>query len=124
MRINGGGDQRDGGHDHVQGEKRGNAVGEHLHEVNKWRSLFATHYHELTALQAKLKGLSCHAMKVKEWQGDVVFSHAPANPGVSASGSRKASEAEQAVKAILPDKMTPREVLDFLYRLKAMDIGE
>jgi DNA mismatch repair protein MutS len=49
---------------------------EHLHEVNRCRSLFATHYHELTSLQAKLMNLSCHAMQVKEWKGDIVFLHA------------------------------------------------
>ncbi|MEM7223495.1 MAG: DNA mismatch repair protein MutS [Pseudomonadota bacterium] len=48
---------------------------EHLHEVNRCRALFATHYHELTSLTAKLPALSCHTMKVKEWQGDVVFLH-------------------------------------------------
>jgi DNA mismatch repair protein MutS len=51
------------------------AVVEHLHEVNKSRALFATHYHELTALADKLDGLACHTMRVKEWQGDVVFLH-------------------------------------------------
>ncbi|OAN48076.1 DNA mismatch repair protein MutS [Paramagnetospirillum marisnigri] len=51
------------------------AVVEHLHEVNRCRALFATHYHELTRLSAKLPSLSCHMMKVKEWQGDVVFLH-------------------------------------------------
>jgi DNA mismatch repair protein MutS len=48
---------------------------EHLHEVNRCRTLFATHYHELTALAATLTALSCHTMRVKEWQGDVVFLH-------------------------------------------------
>ena len=51
------------------------AVVEHLHEVGRCRTLFATHYHELTALAAKLDGLECHTMRVKEWQGDVVFLH-------------------------------------------------
>ncbi|MEE9544569.1 MAG: DNA mismatch repair protein MutS, partial [Rhodospirillales bacterium] len=51
------------------------AVVEHLLEVNRCRVLFATHYHELTALAARLPGLSCHTMKVKEWRGDVVFLH-------------------------------------------------
>ena len=48
---------------------------EHLHEVNRCRALFATHYHELTSLAAKLDSLACHTMRVKEWQGDVVFLH-------------------------------------------------
>lgn len=49
---------------------------EYLHESNKCRALFATHYHELTALQEKLPALSCHSMQVKEWKGDIVFLHA------------------------------------------------
>ena len=51
------------------------AVVEHLHEVNRCRALFATHFHELTALAAKLDRLVCRTMRVKEWQGDVVFLH-------------------------------------------------
>jgi DNA mismatch repair protein MutS len=51
------------------------AIVEHLHEVNRCRGLFATHYHELTTLAARLDGLSCHTMRVKEWQGEVVFLH-------------------------------------------------
>ena len=51
------------------------AVVEHLHETNKCRALFATHYHELTALTSKLPSLACHCMRVKEWQGEVVFLH-------------------------------------------------
>ena len=58
------------------------AVVEHLHEVNRCRALFATHYHELTGLVARLDGLSCHAMRVKEWQGSVVFLHEVA-PGAA-----------------------------------------
>ena len=51
---------------------------EHLHAVNKSRALFATHYHELTALTEKLENLSCHSMQVKEWEGEIVFLHAVA----------------------------------------------
>jgi DNA mismatch repair protein MutS len=50
-------------------------VVEQLHEVNRCRGLFATHYHELTVLAARLERLVCRAMRVKEWQGDVVFLH-------------------------------------------------
>ncbi|MEL6317824.1 MAG: DNA mismatch repair protein MutS, partial [Pseudomonadota bacterium] len=46
---------------------------EHLHEVNRCRALFATHYHELTALGAALPGLKCVTVAVKEWQGEVRF---------------------------------------------------
>ncbi|MGO4726217.1 MULTISPECIES: DNA mismatch repair protein MutS [unclassified Inquilinus] len=55
---------------------------EHLHETTRCRALFATHYHELTALQARLPRLSCHTMRVKEWQGDIVFLHEVA-PGTA-----------------------------------------
>ncbi len=48
---------------------------EHLHEVNRSRALFATHFHELTALAAKLKRLFNATVRVKEWHGDVVFLH-------------------------------------------------
>ena len=48
---------------------------EHLHDVNTCRSLFATHYHELTALSARLNRVHNVTMKVKEWKGDVVFLH-------------------------------------------------
>jgi DNA mismatch repair protein MutS len=145
---------------------------EHLHEVNRCRALFATHYHELTALAAKLPALSCHAMRVKEWRNDVVFLH-EIGPGsadrsygihvarlaglpsavihraeevlaVLESGEQAASLSrladdlplfaqarrpaaaapagpsplEQAVSAINPDDLTPKEALDALYRLK------
>jgi len=48
---------------------------EHLHEVNKSRALFATHYHELTALSAKLDRLYNATVSVKEWNGEVIFLH-------------------------------------------------
>ena len=48
---------------------------EHLHEENRCRALFATHFHELTALSAKLARLHNATVRVKEWHGDVVFLH-------------------------------------------------
>jgi DNA mismatch repair protein MutS len=48
---------------------------EHLHDVNRCRALFATHYHELTALSDRLDGLSNATVTVKEWNGDVIFLH-------------------------------------------------
>lgn len=48
---------------------------EHLHDVNKSRALFATHYHELTNLTAKLDGAENATVSVREWEGDVIFLH-------------------------------------------------
>ncbi|MBV8289913.1 MAG: DNA mismatch repair protein MutS [Hyphomicrobiales bacterium] len=48
---------------------------EHLHETNRCRALFATHFHELTALAATLPRLFNATVRVKEWQGEVVFLH-------------------------------------------------
>jgi DNA mismatch repair protein MutS len=148
---------------------------EHLHEQNRCRTLFATHYHELTALSAKLPRLFNATVRVKEWHGDVVFLHevlpgsadrsygiqvaklAGLPPPVIARAksvlakleaqdrgqtaralvddlplfavpSRAAAEppppsaAEQlveALQALHPDEMSPREALEALYALKA-----
>jgi DNA mismatch repair protein MutS len=48
---------------------------EHLHDVNRCRALFATHYHEMTALAGKLTGVENATVTVKEWEGDVIFLH-------------------------------------------------
>lgn len=149
------------------------AVIEHLHETNHCRTLFATHYHELTLLASKLPALACHTMRVKEWQGDVVFLHEVA-PGAAdrsygihvgqlaglplevvaraeqvletlESGEQgsaltrladdlplfaavppprpaagKPSPVDAALAEILPDELTPREALEWIYRLKSL----
>ena len=51
------------------------AVLEHLAGVNRCRALFATHYHELTALGGKLAGVTNATVAVKEWEGEVIFLH-------------------------------------------------
>ncbi len=58
------------------------AAAEHLHEANKARALFATHYHEMTALSERLTSLACVTMRVSEWNDSIVFLHEVA-PGAA-----------------------------------------
>lgn len=51
------------------------AAVEHLHEVNKCRALFATHYHELTGLAETLAACANASLRAQEWKGDLVFLH-------------------------------------------------
>jgi DNA mismatch repair protein MutS len=51
------------------------AVVEAVHEVNKSRCLFATHYHELTRLAEKLGSLSLHNVRAREYRGELVLLH-------------------------------------------------
>ena len=51
------------------------ATVENLHDVNKCRSLFATHYHELTALADRLAEIANVTVDVKEWKDEIVFLH-------------------------------------------------
>ena len=51
------------------------AVVEAVHEVNKCRCLFATHYHELTRLAEKLDALSLHHVRAREYKGDLILLH-------------------------------------------------
>ncbi|MEO1562328.1 MAG: DNA mismatch repair protein MutS [Pseudomonadota bacterium] len=51
------------------------ATVEHLHEINQCRTLFATHYHELTALAERLNYVVNATVRVKEWDGEIVFLH-------------------------------------------------
>ncbi len=147
---------------------------EHLHESNRCRTLFATHFHEMTALAAKLKRLHNATMRVREWQGDVVFLHevvpgaadrsygiqvaklaglpagvierakvvlaqieaedrtSPARrliddlPLFAATRPAPAPQRDSALTAVVealaalhPDEMSPREALEALYALKA-----
>ena len=148
---------------------------EHLHEENRCRAIFATHFHELTALAARLKRLVNTTVRVKEHRGDVVFLHEVA-PGVAdrsygvqvaklaglpssvverarvvlaeleasdraapvrkmiddlplfSTASRAAPAAadplQEALAALDPDSLTPKEALEALYRLKGLAKGK
>lgn len=147
------------------------AAVEHLHDTNRCRGLFATHYHELTALAEKLRRLNNVSMKVREWKGDVVFLHevgaGPADRSYGVAVARLAglppgavkraevilkmledrrqsggsmtelplfaavSEPEieappqnnqltDALNALDPDSMSPRDALESIYRLKSL----
>ncbi len=56
------------------------ACAEALHDANQCRALFATHYHELAALEERLAHVSNLSLKAKEWNGELVFLH-EAGPG-------------------------------------------
>jgi DNA mismatch repair protein MutS len=58
------------------------ATVEHLHQKNRSRALFATHYHEMTALAERLEKLACVTMRVREWKDSIVFLHEVA-PGAA-----------------------------------------
>ncbi|MBL1421119.1 MAG: DNA mismatch repair protein MutS [Alphaproteobacteria bacterium] len=84
---------------------------EHLHEQNSCRSLFATHYHELTGLNDKLKHLRNATMRVAEWNGEVRFLH-EVRKGVA----ERSYGIHVAKLAGLPDLVINRatEVLEYL----------
>jgi DNA mismatch repair protein MutS len=148
------------------------AVMEHLHEVNRSRALFATHFHELTHLREKLARLVNLCMRVADWRGDVVFLHEVAQGAADRSyGVQVASLAglpanvverarsilaelestdrrtpverlvadlplfavsqqtpepmrpdalRDALAAVDPDELTPRQALEALYALKGI----
>ena len=87
------------------------ATVEYLHDQSKCRALFATHYHELTALAGRLTGVANHTMEVKDWQDEIVFLH-KVKPGAA-----EASYGIQVAKlAGLPKPVVDRarEVLTLL----------
>ncbi|HEY1447698.1 MAG TPA: DNA mismatch repair protein MutS [Caulobacteraceae bacterium] len=56
------------------------ACAEALHDANRCRALFATHYHELAALEERLDHVANLSLRAKEWNGELVFLH-EAGPG-------------------------------------------
>jgi DNA mismatch repair protein MutS len=146
---------------------------EHLHEQNRCRTLFATHFHELTALAERLPRLANATVKVVEWHGEVVFLHevvagaADRSYGLQvarlaglpgavvdraktilselersdrerpkralvddlplfavparAAATPQPDALREALAALDPDALSPREALEALYRLKGLD---
>ncbi|MYM55370.1 DNA mismatch repair protein MutS [Thalassovita mangrovi] len=84
---------------------------EHLHDVNRCRALFATHYHELTNLAAKLEGVENATVAVKEFEGEVIFLHE-----VRKGAADRSYGVQVAKLAGLPDAVVERArvVLDAL----------
>ena len=153
---------------HRQGLAIAWAAAEHLHDVNKSRTLFATHYHEMVALAGRLDAMAAFTMKVKEWKDSIIFLHEVA-PGAAdrsygihvaklaglpdkvvgraaevlraledgreghkplariddlplfgASPPAPVTNAvEEALKAVDPDALSPKEALEILYGLKS-----
>ncbi|MDF1601085.1 DNA mismatch repair protein MutS [Mesorhizobium sp. YIM 152430] len=79
------------------------AAVEYLHEKNGCRAIFATHFHEMTALSEKLSRLANVTMKVKEWEGDVVFLHE-----VGKGAADRSYGVQVAKLAGLPDAVVAR----------------
>ncbi len=78
------------------------AVAEYIHDLGA-RTLFATHYHELTDLARTLKGIKNYNVAVKQWQGNIIFLRRLVEGGVSRSYG-----IEVAKLAGLPQKVTDR----------------
>jgi DNA mismatch repair protein MutS len=87
------------------------ATVEFLHEVVRSRTLFATHYHELTALARRLDGVANVTMDVREWHDEIVFLH-KVKPGAA----DRSYGIQVAKLAGLPDRVVgrAREVLALL----------
>jgi len=157
------------------------AVLEHLHEQTRCRTLFATHYHELTALSERLPALALYTVRVSQWKDELVFLHeiapgaadrsyglavaklaglpapvirraqaildrlekpgSPGGNGKAGGGAKAALESlplfaaapepapareekpdplREALSAVRPDDLTPRQAHDLLYQLKTL----
>ena len=88
---------------------------EHLHDANRCRALFATHYHEMTQLASKLDGVENATIAVKEWEGEVVFLHE-----VRKGAADRSYGVQVAKLAGLPDSVIARANVV----LEALEKGE
>jgi DNA mismatch repair protein MutS len=87
------------------------ACAEALHDTNRCRALFATHYHELARLEGRLAHVGNLSMRAKEWNGELVFLHeAAAGPADRSYGVQVAKLAGVPVAVVA----RARQVLDRL----------
>ena len=93
------------------------ATVERLNHVNRSRALFATHYHELTSLASRLEGIANVTVRVKEWQGGIVFLHE-----VQKGAADRSYGIQVAKLAGLPDDVLKR-AQDVLHQLEQGDSG-
>ena len=96
------------------------ATVEHLHEKIGARTLFATHYHELTLLEERLARLKNLRVTAKETAGGIVFLHT-----VEAGAANKSYGIEVARLAGLPGAVIARarEVLKLHERAETQQVG-
>jgi DNA mismatch repair protein MutS len=90
---------------------------ENLHDVNKCRTLFATHYHELTGLTENLAGLVNATVCVREWDGDIIFLHE-----VKKGAADRSYGVQVAKLAGLPNTVIARAT-EVLEKLESNDQG-
>lgn len=93
------------------------AVIEYLHNQLTCRTLFATHYHELTSLTESLPNLACYSMKVKEWKDTLVFLHQ-----VGKGAADRSYGLHVAKIAGLPTGVITRAA-DILHQLESQKMG-
>jgi len=96
------------------------AVAEAVHETNRSRCLFATHYHEMQRLAETCPALSLHHVRAREWKGDLVLLHelaqGPADKSYGLAVARLAGVPDAVVKRA-------RGVLDKLEKGRAATGG-
>ena len=90
---------------------------EFLHEKNRCRAIFATHFHEMTALSAKLPRLHNATMRVKEWEGEVIFLHE-----VAMGAADRSYGVQVARLAGLPEMVVAR-ARDVLHQLEEGEVA-
>ena len=79
------------------------AIIEYLSKHLKAKTMFSTHYHELTDLEGRLDGVKNYRVMVKEWEGSIVFLHK-----IARGSANRSFGIEVAKLAGLPDELISR----------------